>query len=96
MTMSISSAPMATARRGVLDLERQRDETGRETRRHGGDFDSAPRERFPRHRDEIGIDAHGGDVGDRWVAGLGAFGLLTELPDLALGVLPLERGQVDH
>ena len=61
-----------------------------------GDVDAAGAEHLLRGRDHVGVDAHGrghraGRVGRVRVHRLGGEGA-----DLAGGVLPLQRGQVDH
>ena len=96
MTMSISSAPAATASLGVGELDRQRGAPGREGRGDGGDVDAGAAEGVLRDADQVVVDADRGDGGDRGVGRVGALGLGAQGLDLARGVGALERREVDH
>ena len=96
MTMSISSAPAATASRVSASL------TGSAARPDGNAVATAatltpePRQRSLAAADQVVVDADRGDGGRRRVGRVGALRLGAQRADLAGGVRALQRGQVDH
>ena len=81
---------------GVGELDVHRGPAAGERRRDRGDFDAAAAQRVLRGGDHVGVDADRRRGGAGRVGGVGAHGLRGERAHLALGVLALERGQVDH
>ena len=96
MTMSISSAPASIAWRVSASL-RSRNvwPLGKPVATLATWTPGRP-ERLARLGHERRVDADRRDVRDRRIARLRVDRLGAQRPDLARGVLPLERGQVDH
>ena len=92
--MSISSAPSATASSTSRELQLERALPGRERRRDRRDLDAAAGEPLDGGRDEVRVDADGGDRRARRVGRVGPDRLRAERRDLAGRVLALERRQV--
>ena len=67
----------------VRDLHGQRRAARRKRRRNARDFHGRARERPPRDRDEVRVDANGRDGRDRKVGRVRPEGLRAHLPDLA-------------
>ena len=81
---------------GVGELDRQAGPAARERGRDAGDVDAAAAQRLDGDRDHVGVDADRGDLRGGRVGRVGPQRLGAQRADLARGVLPLQRGEVDH
>ena len=82
---------------GVGELDLAARPPAGERRGHGGDVDAAVPQRLPGRPHQVGIDADRRDRRDTPRSpGSGRRRLRAQRADLARGVHPLERGEVDH